>query len=67
MEILVFALVATRKEYIQHEAFVPEVAKFQAFDLRPLRHPYSAEDNSPGRPSVRKKWVMASASVPSRI
>ena len=59
MEILVFALIATRKGYIQHETFVPQVGKFQPFDLRPLRYPYSAEDNSPGRPSVRKKWVMA--------
>ncbi len=59
MEILVFALVATRKGYIQHETFVPEVAKFQAFNLRPLRHPYRADDNSRSRPSVRKSWVMA--------
>ena len=59
MEILVFALVAARKGYIQRETFVPEVAKFQAFDLRPLRHPYDAEDNSTDRPSVRKSWVMA--------
>jgi len=59
MEILVFALVATRKRYIQHETFVPDLAKFQAFDLRPLRHPYRAEDSSRSRPSVRKSWVMA--------
>jgi hypothetical protein len=59
MEILVFALIATRKGYIQHETFVPQVGKFQPFDLRPLRHPYSAEDNSTSRPSVRKSWVMA--------
>src|SRR5271166_472518 len=45
MEILVFALIATTKEYVQHQPFVPE-AKFRAFDLRPLRHPYNVEDNS---------------------
>ena len=59
MEILVFALVATRKGYVQHETFVPEVAKSLAFDFRPLRHPYNAENDSPSRRSVRKKWVMA--------
>jgi hypothetical protein len=57
MEILVFALIATTKGYVQHETFVPE-AKFLPFDLRPLRHLYNPEDNSPSRLSVRKKWVM---------
>ncbi len=57
MEILVFALIATTKGYVQHETFVSE-GKFLTFDLRPLRRPYNPEDNSPSRPSVRKKWVM---------
>ena len=60
MEILVFGLIATNNGYVQRETFVPE-AKFRAFDLRPLRHPYHAKDNSPRRPSVRKKWVMAAS------
>ena len=59
MEILVFALIATTKGYVQHETFVPEVAKFLTFDFRPLRHSYNAENDSPSRLSVRKKWVMA--------
>ena len=58
MEILVFALIATTKGYVQHETFVPE-AKFRAFDLQPLRHPYNVEDNSPSRAFVRKSWIMA--------
>ena len=33
MEILVFALIATRKGYIQHETFVPEVEEFLAIRL----------------------------------
>jgi hypothetical protein len=59
MEILIFALIATRKGYTQHSSRVPEAPKFRPFDLRPLRHSYSAEDNSPGRTSVRKEWVVA--------
>jgi len=59
MEIPVFGLIATTKGYVQHETFVPEAAKFLAFDFRPLRHPYNAENDSPSRRSVRKKWVMA--------
>ena len=58
MEILIFALIATRNGYTQHETFVPEPPKLQPFDLRRLRHSYSAEDSSPRRPSVRQKWVM---------
>jgi len=58
MEILTFGLIATNNGYTQHETFVPEPAKFQPFDLRPLRHCYSAEKNSGKRPSLRKKWVV---------
>ena len=59
MEILTFGLIATRKGYTHHATFVREPAKFQPFDLRPLRHSYSAyeKDNSPSRMSVGKKWV----------
>ena len=60
MEILIFALIATRKGYItKHAALVPEAAKFMPFDFRPLRKAYSAKDNSPSRRSVLKKWVVA--------
>ena len=59
MEILIFALIATRKGYTQDASLIPEPPKFQRFDLRPLRHSYSAEDNSPSRTSVRKEWVVA--------
>ena len=59
MEALIFALIATRNGYTQHETFVPEPAEFHPFDLRALRHLYSAEDKSPRRPSDRKKWVLA--------
>jgi hypothetical protein len=58
MEILIFALIATSNGYTQHETIVSEPTKPQPFDLRPLRHSYSAEDNSPRRPSVRKRWVV---------
>jgi hypothetical protein len=58
MEALIFAMIAARNGYTPHETFVPEPAKFQPFDLRALRHFYSAEDKSPGRPSDRKKWVV---------
>jgi len=59
MEALIFALIATRNGYRQHETFVPEPAKFQPFELRVLRHSDNANDNSPGRRSDRKKWVVA--------
>jgi len=59
MEILVFALVAARKGYTQHATLVREAAKFQPFDLRPLRHSYSAEDDSASKTSGSKKWIMA--------
>jgi hypothetical protein len=55
MEALIFALIATRNGYAQHETFVPQPAKFQPFDLRALRHSYNAEDNSLKLPSDRKK------------
>ena len=50
MEAVVFSLIGRRKE-----TFVPESAEFQPFDLRALRVSYNAEDNSPSRPSDRKK------------
>ena len=55
MEALVLAMIATRNGYTHHAMFVPEPTKFPPFDLRALRHFYSAEDKSPGRPSDRKK------------
>jgi len=61
MEALIFALIATRNGYTQHETFVPESAEFQPFDLRALRHSYNAEDNSPSRPFNRKKSFVAQA------
>ena len=59
MEAVIFTLIGTRKE-----TFVPESAEFQSFDLRALRHSYNAEDNdnSPSRPSDRKKSFVAQAS-----
>jgi hypothetical protein len=50
MEALIFALIATRNGYTQHETFVSEPAEFQPFDLGALRRPDSVEDNSPSRP-----------------
>jgi len=55
MEILIFALIAARNGYTQHERFVPESAKLQPFDLRRLRHSYSAEDSSTRRPSYSEE------------
>ena len=43
MEALIFAMIAARNGYTSHQMFVPEPAKFQPFDLRALRHFYSAE------------------------
>jgi hypothetical protein len=59
MEILTFGLIATMKGYTQQATIVREPAKFQPFDLRPLRHSSSAEDNSPSPMSMRKKWVIS--------
>ena len=50
MEAVIFTLIGTRKETL-----VPKSAEFRPFDLRALRHSYNAKDNSPGRPSDRKK------------
>jgi hypothetical protein len=57
MEAVIFTLIGTR-----NERFVSEPAEFQPFDLRALRHSYNAEDNSPRRPSDRKKSFVAQAS-----
>ena len=57
MEAVIFALIGTR-----NERFVPESSEFQPFDLRALRHSYITEDNSPSRPSDRKKSFLAQAS-----
>ena len=57
MEAIIFTLIGTR-----NETFVPESAEFQPFDSRALRDSYNAEDNSPSRPSVRKKSFVAQAS-----
>ena len=56
MEAVIFALIGTR-----NERFVPESSEFQPFDLRALRHSYNAEDNSPSRPSNRKKSFVGQA------
>jgi hypothetical protein len=53
MEAVVFSLIGKRKEPL-----VPEPAEFQPFDLRALRHSYNAVDNSPSRPSDRKKSLL---------
>ena len=59
MEAVAFTLIGTSKE-----GFVPEPAEFRPFDLRELRHSYNAEDNdnSPSRPSDRKKSFVTQAS-----
>ena len=54
---VIFALIGTR-----NETFVPESSEFQPIDLRALRDSYNAEDNSPSRPSDRKKSFAAHAS-----
>ena len=58
---LIFTMIATRKVYTQHEAIVSEAVTFQPFDLRALTNSCNAGDNSPRRPSHRKKWVSAQA------
>ena len=58
MEIQVFAL-AIRNGYHWQDAFVPELAEFQPFDLRALKRSYDAEDDSSGRPSDRRKSLVA--------
>ncbi len=58
MEALIFAMTATRNGYTQHATFVPEPVKFKPFDLRALRRPDSADNNSPRRLSDRKKWIV---------
>ena len=57
MGAIIFTLIGTR-----NETFVPEWAEFQPIDLLALRDSYNAEDNSPSRPSDRKKSFMAHAS-----
>ncbi len=59
MEILVFAVVAARKGYTQQVTLVRESAKFQPFDLRPLRNSYGTEEDSASQTPVSKKWIMA--------
>jgi hypothetical protein len=58
MEVLIFALIATRKGYYQRETFVPEPAEFRSFDLRELVRSYEAQDDSSNRPSDRKRTLM---------
>jgi hypothetical protein len=58
MEILVFAL-AVRNGYHWQDAFVPEPVKFRPFDLRVLKRSYDAEADSSGRPSDRRKSLVA--------
>jgi hypothetical protein len=59
MEALVFALIAVRNGYFVQETIVPEPAEFQPFDLRALKRSYDAEDDSSGRPSDRRKSLVA--------
>jgi hypothetical protein len=57
MEILIFAIVAARKGYItQYATFVREAAKFQPFDLRPLKLSYRSEEDSLSR-TLTQRWV----------
>ena len=58
MEILVFAL-AIRNGHHWQDAFVPELAEIRPFDLRALTRSYDDEDNSSGRPSDRRKSLVA--------
>jgi hypothetical protein len=58
MEILVFAL-AVRNGHHWQNPFVPELAGFRPFDLRALKRSYDAEDDSLGRPSDRRKSLVA--------
>ena len=62
MEAVIFTLIGTRNGYTQYDTFAQDSAEFQPFDLRALRHSYNAEDNSPRRPSDRKKSFLAQAS-----
>jgi hypothetical protein len=50
MEVLIFAVIASRNGYTQRETFVPERAEFQPFDLRALSPSDDAGGNFPGRP-----------------
>ena len=59
MEALVFAIIAVRNGYKLQETIVPEPAEFQPFDLRALKRSYDAEDDSSGRPSDRRKSLVA--------
>ena len=59
MEALVFAIIAVRNGYTLQETIVPEPAEFQPFDLRALKRSYDAEDDSSGRPSDRRKSLVA--------
>jgi hypothetical protein len=58
MEILVFAL-AIRNGIAGRMHLSPELAEFRPFDLRALKRSYDAEDNSSGRPSDRRKSLVA--------
>jgi hypothetical protein len=55
MEALVFGLIALNTLQRKQERIVPEPAEFRSFDLRTLERLYNARDNSPGRPSDRKR------------
>jgi hypothetical protein len=59
MEVLLFALIVVRNAYRSQEAFVPEPAKFQSFDLQALRRVYLAKDKSPNRRSDRQEPYVA--------
>jgi hypothetical protein len=59
MEIVVFALIAVRNGYQWQDAFVPEPAEFRPFVLRALKRSYDAQDDSSGRPSDRRKSLVA--------
>ena len=59
MEPLVFALIAVRDGYHWQDAFVPEPTEFRLFDLRALERSYDAQDDSSGRPSDRRKSLVA--------
>jgi hypothetical protein len=58
MEVLIFALIATRKGYFQKEPTVPEPAEFRGFDLRELKRAYNAHGQTPTRPIDRQKTLL---------
>ena len=59
MELLVFAIVASRKQYHQTAIFVSEPSKFNRFDLRALRRSYESGDVASVRWDERHESLVA--------